>query len=496
MTPKSLLSLAAPLSLSALFTIACGPAGDAESPNRAPLADKWLTRAQASYKSGDFEDASQAAESALGAAPSDPDIRLLAARLALAKMEWGKAAKLTEGMTTADALSVRGRAHWYAGDVEAAADALEALLRDPAVKDPWARQIATLARTGGTSRKPFAVEGGLVAAVEMPPAGPAMVVPCELNGEHILALVATASSEVVIDSNSRKDPAWVTLRFGDRIEVSDVPAITQDLAPISRQLGGSIKALLGVNLLRHLHATVDRRGDQFVVRRSAATPPPDASRIPLWYVRGGGMLMRAGVTAKDEGNGAYLVDSSLPFPLALTDATWKKAGVDISKLQSDPSVPDLRAGPVPLIRFGSFDLPSVPAVQGAPTSPAQQSMDVDVDGVIGSGLIAEFRMTFGDEGRFVWIEPDPTAFGPRRGAAPPPPPAASAPDAAPLQLTPPPGAKPGPTTKPDPKAPAPKPGAKPAAGAKPEAAPKAAAPAATPAAKKAEPGAEKKEKTP
>jgi tetratricopeptide (TPR) repeat protein len=206
------------------------PGSGANSPNRTPLAEKWFTRASASYHNGDFDDASQAARSAFDASPSDPEIRLLSARLALASLDYGKAAKLTEGMDSAEALALRGRAHWYAGDVEAAADALETLLRDPAVKDPWARQIATLARSGGTSRKPFTVDGGLVAAVEMPEAGPAMVVPCELNGEHILALVATATSEVVIDSNSRKEPAWVTLRFGERLEVSDVPAITQDLA--------------------------------------------------------------------------------------------------------------------------------------------------------------------------------------------------------------------------------------------------------------------------
>ena len=469
-----------------LFIAACGPSGDAESPNRTPLAEKWFVRATGSYKTGDFDDAAQSAQSALEAAPSDPDIRLLNARLALARLDYGKAAKLTEGMTTSEAHAIRGRAHWYSGNVEAAADALEALLRDPSVKDPWARQIATLARSGGTSRKPFNVEGGMVAAIEMPEAGPAMVVPCELNGEHILALVATASSEVIIDSNSRKDPAWVSLRFGDRLEVSDVPAITQDLSPISRQLGGTIKALLGVNLLRHMHATFDRRGDQFVVRKSAAPPPPDAMRVPLWYVRGGGMMMRAAVSAKDEGFGPYLVDSTLPFPLSLGDATWKKAGVDVAKLQSDPNMPDLRTGAVPLLRFGGFDLPQVPAIQGAPSTPSQQSVDVDLDGVVGSGLIAEFRVTFGDEGRFVWLEPDPLTLSPSSRRAGPPPAQQPQPQPQPQNgapaTSPAPAPAPGTTPAIDPKAPktTPKPGATKTAPA--------------PAAKKADEA--KKEKTP
>lgn len=455
--------------------VGCGPAGDAESPNRTPLAEKWFTRATAAYRTGDFDDAAQAAQSALEASPTDPDIRLLSARLSLARLDFGKAAKLTEGLASADALSLRGRALWYSGDVEAAADSLETLLRDPSVKDPWARQIATLARAGGTSRKPFNVDGGLVAAVEMPEAGPAMVVPCELNGEHILALIATATSEVVIDSNSRKDPAWVTLRFGERLEVTDVPAVTQDLGPISRQLGGSIKALLGVNLLRHLHATFDRRGDQFVVRRAAPPPPPDAARVPLWYVRGGGMLMRASVSAKDDGAGAYLVDTAFPFPLSLSDGAWKKAGVDITKLNADPQMPNMRSGPVPLLRLGSYDLPGVPAVQGAPTGPAQQSLDVDIDGVVGSGLIAEFRVTFTDDGRSVWLEPDPMTISPNRRAQPGP--------AAPPGATMP--AEPGAS------APAPAPSVAPAAPQK-AGTGTGTKPKAVPGAKQAEPKVEKK----
>jgi hypothetical protein len=228
-------------------------------------------------------------------------------------------------------------------------------------------------------------------------------------------------------------------------------------------------------LLRRLHATLDRRGDQFVVRRSAPPPPPDASRLPLWYVRGGGMLLRAGVSPKEEGMGAYLVDSAFPFPLSLSDAAWKKAGVDISKLNADPNMPNLRTGPVPLVRFASFDLPQVPAVQGAPAGPAQQSIDVDLDGVVGSGLIAEFRVTFGEDGRFVWLEPDPVTMQARGRGAPP-----SASDAAPPPMVPdpaavpPPGAKPGAApSKSDKSAPATKPAPTPSPGAKKEQKPEA-----------------------
>ena len=164
----------------------------------------------------------------------------------------------------------------------------------------------------------------------MPQAGPALVVPCELEGERILALVATAMGELMIDSSNRKEPAWVNLRFGEKLEVKDVPALTTDLSNISRQLGAPIKALIGVNALRHMHVTFDRRGSQFVVRKTDPSAPPDASKVPLFYVRGGGMMMRAAVSNKEDGNALLFVDSSAFYPLALDDAMLKRSGADLS----------------------------------------------------------------------------------------------------------------------------------------------------------------------
>lgn len=400
--------------------IACGGPGS-DVPGRTPLADKWFVRAGQSYKAGDFDDAQSSAGAALDVAPKDPEIRLLNAKLALAHLDYQKALKLTEGLQSTEAHSVRGRAHWYAGEIDDAADELEAELADPATKDVWAREVSKLARRG-SGRHPFAMEGGIVAEVEMPPAGAALVVPCELEGERILAVIGTASGEVILDSNTRRDPAWVNLTFGDQapIEVHDVPALTEDLSPLSRQLGAPVKALLGVNLLRHIHATFDRRGDQFVVRKDDAPPPPDASRLPLWYVRGGGMLLR-GSLAKDE-KATFLVDSSQPYFLALSDPLWKISGIDGQARQADPTRPDVRGAQLPLMRLAGFELPQVPALSSAALNGVQSNLDVDLGGVIGASLISAFRVTFGDEGRFIWMEPDMTheeQQQPARSSAPP-----------------------------------------------------------------------------
>ncbi|HLK37837.1 MAG TPA: tetratricopeptide repeat protein [Polyangiaceae bacterium] len=408
--------------LSALFVLstACGPSLGPHASTRPPLATQWLDRAKTSYRAGDFDDAHESARQALVAAPSDSEIRELAARIALVRLELTDALRLTDGLESSAAHGIRGRAYWFSGDIEHAADELDAMLADPAVKDPWAREVASLARRGA-GRHPFEMEGGLVAAVEMPrqidrvPLGAANVVPCELDGERILALVATGSSEVLLDSNSRHEPAWVDLRF-DRIEVKDVPALVQDLSTVTRQLGVPIKALLGAQLLRHAHVTFDRRGDQFVVRRQDPSPPPDASRIPLYYLRGGGMILHAMVTERNESPLPLLVDSARPFPLLLQDGAWQKAGVDVRSLTVVPEAPTLKRGMVPVLRVGGFDLAKMPALEGADMSDITTGIDVDLAGVVGADLLAFFRVTLADEGRFMWFEPDPTLVGPVEGA--------------------------------------------------------------------------------
>jgi hypothetical protein len=419
---------------------ACGPSIGTQGPARAPLATQWFDRAKVSYRAADFDDARDAARHATAAAPNDAEIRELSARIALVRLDFEEALKLTEGLDSPEAHGIRGRSFWFTGDLEHAADELDAMLMDPKIKDPWARDVAGLARRGA-GRHPFAMEGGLVSEVDMPrqldrvALGAANVVPCELDGERILALIATGTSEVLLDTNSRREAAWVNLRF-DRVEVKDVPALVQDLSAVTRQLGVPIKALIGAQLLRHAHATFDRRGDQFVVRRQEAPAPPDASRVPLYYVRGGGMMLRATITAKEDDPIPLLVDSSRPFPLFLQDAAWKKAGIDVQTLAAVPDAPAVKHGMVPMFRMGGFDLAKMPAIEGGDFAEIANGVDIDLAGVVGADLLAFFRVTFADDGRFMWIEPDPMLLGPASqppGAVQPPgpPPGGAAPSASP-----------------------------------------------------------------
>ena len=390
----------------ALSPVGCGPVVAGQEAAWPASAKKWFDRADHSYRTGDVEDAESAVENALRVLPDEPAVRLLAARIALAHLQHARVTQLLSGIEGSDAGALRSRAYWYSGQVDKAADELEKLVADPEVRDVWAVEVAKLARRG-SGRKPFRLSGGMVAVTEMPQvAATSLVVPVEVNGEPALGLIATGTAEAVIDSGGPGgEPKWISMRFGERIEVKDVPALSKDLSGISRQLNAPIKVLIGVNLLRHLHPTIDFAGSQFVVRTFEPPPPPQATTVRVSYVRGGGMLMR-GAFGSDQNApfASLLIDTSMSFPLALDEGGWKKAGVPTSGLRSIPNAGNLRAGILPQLRLGAFTVPQVPGVLGAPVEELEKGLDIDLDGLVGSGLLATFRVTLVDGGRTMWLE--------------------------------------------------------------------------------------------
>jgi hypothetical protein len=390
----------------------CGAAVATQEAAWPPLAKKWFDRASASYHTADIEDAETAIENALRLVPEEPEVRLLASQVALARLEFDRALELIEGQTSREARSVRGRALWYAGDVERAADELEAQLADPEVRDPWASEVAKLARRGA-GRKPFTMSGGLLAVSEMPPVGrAALVVPVELNGEPALGMIATQVPEAVIDSSNGAEPSWVSLRFGESVEVRDVPALAKDLSGLSRQLSVPVRVLLGANLLRHLNLTFDLPGQQFVVRSFEPPPPPHATTVRVDYLRGGGMLVRTALGAESGAPVAsLLVDTGMVYPLALDDGGWKKAGVALNTLRPLAGATDLEQGTVPYLQLGAFEVPQIPGVRGKLVQPVEETLGVDLDGLLGAGLLAPFRVTLTAGGRTLWLEDLPPGLG-------------------------------------------------------------------------------------
>ena len=159
------------------------------------------------------------------------------------------------------------------------------------------------------------------------------------------------------------------------------------------------------------------------------------------------MLLRATVTAHDDSPISLLVDSSRPFPLLLQDGAWSRAGVDIHSLMPLPDDPTIKRGMVPVFRLGGFDLPKMPAIEGIDLKDIIAGIDIDLGGIVGADLLAFFRVTFADDGRFMWIEPDPLLLNPAQRPEGPPPPQAAPPAAAP----PPPASSVGPMSSATPK---------------------------------------------
>src|SRR5262245_38171724 len=98
-----------------IFVLACalfaGGCGAAAGPHAdwPPNAKRWYDRGLESYRTGDLDDADAAIENALRAAGEKPEVRLLAARVALARLEYDRTIELLKGVEGADARGVRGR---------------------------------------------------------------------------------------------------------------------------------------------------------------------------------------------------------------------------------------------------------------------------------------------------------------------------------------------------------------------------------------------------
>lgn len=430
----------AKLWLLAAGAAAVGCGGSVATESDWPVESKrWYDRALASYRALDPEDARTSVNKALQVEPHRAELQGLAARIALAQLDYDAALEYSTGLTDTDAHSTRARAFWYSGRITEAGTELEALLSDPSVKDPWAEEVLKLVRQG-VGRQPFTMRGSLLAVTEMPrlPNSTAMLVPIELNGQPVLAMLSTSSAEVIIDSAGGRESSWVSVVFDQRVEVKDVPALSKDLSGISREVNAPVKVLLGTNILRHLNATFDYLGRQFVVRNYEPPPPPVATRVPLAYIRGGGMVLRSTIgTAAEAPAFNLFLDSASTFSIALDDQAWKRTNIDPGNLLPvQGSDSGLRQARLSQVKLGAFGVPSVPAVSGVGFAELEQTLGIDLDGLLGSGLLSSFRVTLAEGGRTLWFEDLPNIdVGATEGAAPAETPAA-APETAPEGLPP------------------------------------------------------------
>lgn len=118
------------------------------------------------------------------------------------------------------------------------------------------------------------------------------------------------------------------------------------------------------------------------------------------------MLLRGGIGSNAaQAPASLLIDTAIPYPIALDDGGWQKAGVPLTSLRAVPNQGSLRQGVLPLLRLGAFDVPSVPGLAGnEPVKERENGLGIELDGLVGSGLFASFRVTLVDRGRTMWLE--------------------------------------------------------------------------------------------
>ncbi len=378
------------------------------------VAQKWLKRASESYRAADVADAEDSIKMGLELAKKenleDRELRLVAGRIDLARLDFHQAESDLADVPGSEAAGLRARAYWYDGDLQHATDELTRALEDPEFKDPWAKPVRELAGSQGAGRKPFTISDGGARKldVKMPrDLYPALMVPCEIDGQSVLALIDTGVPEVVLDKATHTNPAWVTIKFAnaDRtFEVRDVPTLIDDLSGYTQQNQVPIRAILGVNLLRRLHLTFDRRADQLVLRHDDPPPPPVYSRADVLYVRGGGMTVRSTARKEFELTSSLWLDSGAVWPVAFVDETWRKLGVDVARM---PLSGEVKFERLLDFRVGALDLGPAIAVAGAPQLEEKlKQIDVDVIGGVGMGFLSGLRVTVADQGRALWLETD------------------------------------------------------------------------------------------
>jgi hypothetical protein len=128
------------------------------------------------------------------------------------------------------------------------------------------------------------------------------------------------------------------------------------------------------------------------------------AKVPVTYVRGGGMVVRSTLRKEFEMTAGLWVDTGSPWSLALPDPTWKKLGVDPTSL---PTYSGLAHGRVTDVRLGGLDLGPVESVQGiSGVEDKLGQLDVEVMGAMGVAFWTALRVTIADGGRTLWIETD------------------------------------------------------------------------------------------
>lgn len=368
----------------------------------------WTDRAVQSYLSGDLDRAAAQADAAMQLDHDDAHAMEIAARVALAHRDAAKAREVLASAHGPVLLRLRARAAALAGEAAPALADLEAVDgQEPA--DGWAVAMLPILRDAGSTPL-YALSGAPEATLayvgDSSDAVPLPVVHVTIDGHACDALVSTAAGLTVVPQAAGAQThgkMLATIELGG-LTVSHVPAITRDLADVSRVTHRDIGAVIGTEVLLRLHATMDGRNRRLVVRQAAPPQPAHDVATADWAAFEGAMLaVRASIDGGPRG--FWEVDTSLDLPMALTQRAVSDAHVPAERMQPAPGAPpDVKMVQGLLLHLGSADIGGVPGIVGIVPDELAHIAGTRIDGILGQQIFGQVTMTIDTETRTLWLE--------------------------------------------------------------------------------------------
>lgn len=369
----------------------------------APAEPSWSERAVGAYLEGNLSRASAASANALQLDANDAHALEVAARVAMAQLDGAHAVELLRDARSPVLVRLRARAQVMQGNLTEALAAVESIDAQ-APQDGWTTAMSPVLRAA-VGRHGYATSGAPEATLTFESARPTALatVSIEVDGRTVNALVSTAAGMTVVDDSV--SPSGTVL---DRVALGglvleNVPAISRDLADVSRAAGVEIGAVIGADLLLRLHATLDGPGRTVTFRTtSAPLPAAGAQRLDLFAFEGTLLAVRASINAAPPM--FFALDTSAALPVALTVRAVRAAGVDPSSLEEPPGAPEgVRLYEVPELHLGSTIVQGVPAVVGLVPEELARIAGTRIDGLLGLLVLGQLVVTFDPETKCVLL---------------------------------------------------------------------------------------------
>jgi len=388
----------------AMTSTACGAsaASGVVSPAEPEDIASLSSRARAALEGGDLEAAWRASSRALDLSADDASAQDVAARVALARGDDEGAVRVLRRATAPVLVRLRARARFRRGELAAAAEDLASVEdRDPV--DGWAVAVLPIARAG-SGMELYRLEGAGETVLPFVPDVPVPVVAIVIDGRTVNALVATSADLTILDDGVRESSG-----IADRLElggvsVQRVPVLVRDLDEVSSQVGVPLGAVLGIDLLLRLGATLDGRERRLVLRRERDDGPMAGAAIPFVTLGGTFLAVRAEVDGRT--SGWLTVDSAGLFPVAVSDVTTAHLRWTADDVTTVPGAPSGRVmlGRIRSLRMAEVELADLPALTGLVPAELPDLAGVPVAGMLGSALWMQLRITLDPRDRSIHVE--------------------------------------------------------------------------------------------